>query len=171
MKKGFLNIVSISMISVMLFAVMGLQLHYHTCGKTGIRTFQIVEIPECTCEIEQAEHRSCCHVEEESISTCHATLTNDNSGHLSINQLDCCQDDIFNIALESSFITTASKNLQIINCGVNIPDYYSILNRFEQFKYKLTQAKTLLQKPRNIILEIIRIIHLSQNRNNEDFSH
>jgi hypothetical protein len=171
MKKGFLNIVSISMISVMLFAVMGLQLHYHTCGKTGIRTFQIVETPECACEIEVVEHSACCHVEQESQVSCHSPKPVDNYNHLSISQLDCCQDDIFNISLESSFITSISKNLNIINCCVNIPDYNSIKIRFEQFKYKLTQVKTLLQKPRDIILEIIRIIHLSQNRNSDYLSH
>jgi hypothetical protein len=171
MKKVFLNIVSFSMISVMLFAVMGLQLHHHTCGKTGIRTFQIVETPECACEIEVVEHSACCHAEEVSHSSCHSVEPKDNSGHLSINQLDCCQDDIFNISLNSSFITTASKNLQIIKCCVNIPDYNSIKIRFEQFKHNLTQAKTLLQKPRDIVLEIIRIIHLSQNRDSDHLSH
>jgi len=171
MKKGFLNIVSISMISVMLFAVMGLQLHYHTCGKTGIRTFQIIETPECACEMERVQHSSCCHFEEKSHSTCHSSEPVEKSGHLSINQLDCCQDDIFNISLESSFITTVSKNLQIVKYCVNIPDYNSIKIRFEQYRYKLNQSKTLLEIPRDIILEFIRIIHLSQNRNSDHLSH
>lgn len=60
MKKLLLNITSIIITASMIFTAVGLQFHYHTCGKTGNRIFQITETSSCHCETIEIAEESCC---------------------------------------------------------------------------------------------------------------
>ncbi|MBX3044618.1 MAG: hypothetical protein KIT33_01450 [Candidatus Kapabacteria bacterium] len=164
MKRLFINIVSFSMMIVMFFAVMGLQLHYHTCGKTGERTFEIIETPHCACETESVVHtESCCHSGESNHNSCSSNKINEQSG-LSISSVGCCQDEIYEYTLKSAYLGSIAKQINIQTNIQFIHHFNSIKLKYDEYLYKLNKTKEILLLPRDIVLEIIRIIHCSDNR-------
>lgn len=171
MKRLILNIASLTLITVMIFSVMGLQFHYHTCGKTGERTFKIIETPECACEVEAVEISSCCKSEHNECSHsviesnhCNSYDVVDSDGKIYLKSVNCCQDEIYDIILKDAFVSSGANNLTFHKNITYIYDYNSIKLRFEEFRNKITKTKFLIKMPRDIVLEIIRIILHSSNR-------
>lgn len=171
MNKIFKNIVATILMTIMLFMVVGLQLHYHTCGNSGQRTFQIIETPECACEATEVSS-SCCHTEHQELESCCSMESKENHlEDLSINALSCCQDDIFEISLKSSFINSISNNLSVIVNVCYIHDYVSISQRIANLKNNLEISKLLLKIPRDFIITIIQTTHLQTSNSDDYFSY
>lgn len=165
MKRFIYNIVAISMIIVMLFAVIGLQLHYHTCGMSGERTFQLTDTPKCGCEVEVTD--SCCENEGHSNTSCHDNSVQISNKLPSYDLLSCCQDNILDVTLVSSFINSSSKALSSVVCFMPINGYFSLKQRYDEYRNHLSKLKLLLILPRDISLEIIVITHLSLSLSND----
>ncbi len=165
MNKLLLNIVSFSMIVSVMFAVMGLPLQYHTCGITGERIMKVIEKPECACEAEPAETTSCCHEETVESNNCSSEqIAVPDNNNVAFKELDCCQNEVFLISLNESFVSSIVNNANVVS---QISGFISAKLRFDEYKCELNQAKTLQKMPRDIILELIHILHRSDNRDTD----
>lgn len=171
MKKLLLNIVSFSMIVSVMFAVIGLPLQYHTCGITGERILKVIETPECICEAESIEPVSCCHAETVESNNCsNEQITISDNNNLVIKKLDCCQNEVFLISLNESFVNTIANYLFVANVVSQISGFISAKLRFDEYKCELNQAKTLQKLPRDIVLEIICVMHRTVNSDTDHHS-
>lgn len=164
------NIIACFMITVLLFAVVGLQLHYHTCGMSGKTTFLITETPSCACEIETEVTDSCCENEKTSNTSCHENSINKSPESESYDVVSCCQDEIVDVSLVSSYINSIPKVLNLYMTAKLIPDYVTIKQRFDDYRNHLSQLKKLQFKPRDIVLELIQVTYLSFSLSSDHFT-
>ena len=107
------KILSFNLILLMLLLSIGIQLHYHTCGKTGQKTYQLIDTPNCACEINNHnEHKkfTCCYVDKHSNNNLHKEIYS-NSNFQYLNNINCCKDELLSIALNDLFIYSISNDL------------------------------------------------------------
>jgi hypothetical protein len=167
------KILSFSLILLMMFVTVGMQLHYHTCGKTGERTFQLVETPECSCEAEilSEPEASCCHIESDE-SNCHKPKnTISKINFPTIKNIDCCQDDLVNVGLDDIFVLSGNKNLFkiVINYQLfNFDIEHINLTKLSSLLSKIESASTL---PQNIIVYILKVSHIFSRSDNSSDLH
>ena len=120
------KILSLLVILLIVFSTVGFQIHFHTCGITGTRTFQVIETPHCACEetkVVEDDSKSCCQTNGEHLSVNHKIKANSNiSDLIKLKSMDCCQDEIISIIISDNYFTTSHKNYNIINICYNIID-------------------------------------------------
>jgi hypothetical protein len=157
MNKFIRNIVVVLIFASMLVGVFGLQLHYHTCGISGNRTFQILETPSCACELESEISSDCCEIESEQTDICPSHTNKSDDKQLSFVMMDCCQDNIYSIDLQDAYLQFVNK-IQIARIAI-LHNYTLISSKqkLDDLKCKLNRLKTLFKLPRDIVFKIIHL--------------
>lgn len=161
------KILSFNLILLMLFLSIGIQLHYHTCGKTGKKTYQLIDTPNCACEINnhnENHQSSCCHFDYDDIEH---SFNKNNSNFQYLNNINCCKDELLSIALNDLFIYSISNDLIKI-ISINFIFLKTSFETLDISKINIINPflKEKIQIPDNIIVYILKVSHLFSRSDN-----
>jgi len=165
MKKILLNIISVSLILMLGFMAFGIELHFHTCGKTGSKTVEIIETPECSCEHLPVEvESSCCSSEEHNCSSNNDLRTEKLNDTEYFTNLGCCQDEILLIAINDAFVNHSPKSyFSANNAFTLIRNFFLINYSFDSEANTFFQQLVREKSPPEQFTSIIRFLHHSSN--------